>query len=77
MHWTQIKPEMITREFKEIADSLGIKSTSFHEIRALGIKRYKDMNKDPQQLAGHSSAKMTKNYDSDHEEIRWVETETL
>lgn len=77
MHWTQIKPEMITREFKEIADSLGIKSTSFHEIRALGIKRYKDMNKDPQQLAGHSSAKMTKNYDSDHEEIRWIETETL
>lgn len=77
MHWTQIKPEMITRTFKEVADELKIKDTSFHEIRALGIKRYKDMGINPQKLAGHASEKMTKNYDSDHEEIRWISAETL
>lgn len=77
MHWTQIKPEMITRAFKECCDELKIKGTTFHEIRALGIKCYKDKGIEPQQLAGHSSEKMTKNYDSGHDEIRWIETETI
>lgn len=77
MHWTQIKPEMITRGFKLVSDKLGIKSTSFHEIRALGIKRYKDKGLEAQRLAGHSSEKMTKNYDSGHSDIRWIEAETL
>ncbi|WP_020682334.1 phage integrase Arm DNA-binding domain-containing protein [Marinobacterium rhizophilum] len=79
-HWTQIKPEMATRTFKEIAEKVeSIKAMpeeerpSFHEIRALGIKLYKDAGADPQQLAGHATAKMTKNYDADHDEIRWVE----
>jgi len=49
---------------------------TFHEIRALGIKQYKDSGIDPQELAGHSSKKMTNNYDSGHDEIRWVETKT-
>jgi hypothetical protein len=49
---------------------------SFHEIRGLGIKLYKDQGIDPQQLAGHASAQQTKNYDSGHDEIRWVETRT-
>ncbi len=77
MHWTQVKPDMITRAFKKCCDDLGIKNTSFHEIRALGIKQYKDAGLDPQSLAGHSSAKMTKNYDSGHGDIRWTETETF
>ncbi len=46
---------------------------AFHEIRALGIKRDKDRGINPQQLAGHASERMTKNYDSRHEDIRWVE----
>jgi len=82
-HWTQVSPEMITREFKEIRDSLEIfegitmnTRPTFHEIRALGIKEYKDAGFDPQELAGHSSEKMTKNYDSGHGEIRWIETKT-
>lgn len=77
MHWTQVRPEMITRAFKKCCRKLGIDDTSFHEIRALGIKRYKDAGINPQSLAGHSSEKMTKNYDSGHGEIRWIETETL
>lgn len=47
---------------------------TFHEIKALSIKLYKDSGVDPQELAGHSSEKMTKNYDSGHDEIRWIET---
>lgn len=77
MHWTQIKPEMITRVFTELCNDNGITQTTFHEIRALGIKLYKDAGINPQQLAGHSSGKMTKNYDSGHDEIRWIETETI
>lgn len=79
-HWTQIKPEMISRQVKKITDELledmpEAERPTFHEIRALGIKLYKDAGIDPQKLAGHASEKMTKNYDSDHSEIRWVETE--
>lgn len=84
MHWTQIKPEYITRAFKDITDNLELfekipeaQRPTFHEIRALGIKRYKDLGLNPQQLAGHSTEKMTKNYDSEHSEIRWIETKTL
>src|SRR5690554_203171 len=79
-HWTQVKPQMITRAFAEARDESGLfdgvpenQRPTFHEIRALGIKRYRDKGEDPQQLAGHASAKMTSNYDSGHDEIRWVE----
>ena len=46
---------------------------TFHEIRALGIKLYKDSGDNPQALAGHASEEMTKNYASGHDEIRWTE----
>lgn len=79
-HWTQVKPEMLTRKFAEARDESGLfdgvpdnEKPTFHEIRALGIKRYRDKGEDPQQLAGHASAQMTSNYDSGHDEIRWVE----
>ena len=82
-HWTQLEPAKITREFKKVRDKLEEfqsipmdKRPTFHEIKALGIKQYKDSGFEPQQLAGHSSEKMTNNYDSDHEEIRWIETKT-
>lgn len=82
-HWTQVTPDMITKTFKEVRDNLDLFKTmkestkpTFHEIRALGIKLYKDAGFDPQKLAGHSSQQMTKNYDSGHAEIRWIETKT-
>ncbi len=78
-HWTQIKPEMVTRKFKDIRDELPIfqkipanQRPTFHEIRALGIKLYKDSGENPQELAGHASEEMTNNYDSGHDEIRWI-----
>jgi len=82
-HWTQIKPEMISRQFKALTDSLNVFSRipraqrpTFHEIRALGIKRIKDMGGNPQKLAGHASEEMTKNYDSGHDDIRWVDVQS-
>ena len=82
-HWTEISPEQITREFKKVVDAseaykhlTPAERPTFHELRALGIKRYKDKDIDPQQLAGHASKQMTKNYDADHEDIRWVEVST-
>ncbi|MFC3679610.1 tyrosine-type recombinase/integrase [Bacterioplanoides pacificum] len=46
---------------------------SFHELRAYGIKLYQDHKLNSQPLAGHSSERQHKNYDSRHEDIRWVE----
>ncbi|ABC31274.1 Integrase [Hahella chejuensis KCTC 2396] len=73
-HWTQVLPDMISREFKSIRDSqVGLyenyqegEKPTFHEIRALGEKLYKDQGKDPKQLGGWASEKMVKNYDSGH-----------
>jgi integrase len=80
-HWTQIMPATVSREFKKVRDDLTIfkkvpmgERPTFHEIRALGIKAMKDIGENPQQLAGHSSEGMTRNYDSGHDEVRWVET---
>jgi len=73
MHKTFVSPRMITEGFSNAMKKSGISNTSFHEIRALGIKLYKDKGIDPQKLAGHSSSKMTKNYDSGHDEIRWID----
>ncbi len=79
-HWTQVKPQMITRAFAEARDQSQLfegvpenELPTFHEIRALGIKRYRDRGEDPQKLAGHATAKMTSNYDRGHDEIRWTE----
>lgn len=86
-HWTQVTPEYITREFARLRDKAikqnpelfkGMEGSSlptFHEIRALGIKLYRDQGLNPQTLAGHADEQMTNNYDSDHEDIRWMEAE--
>ncbi len=82
-HWTQIAQTTFTREFDKARTASGLfagwddgAAPTFHEIRALGIKLYRDQGIDPQQLAGHGSAEMTKNYDSGHEDIRWIEVKT-
>jgi len=49
---------------------------TFHEIIALGIKGIREMGNNPQQLADHASAEMTKNYDSGHDDIRWVNVQS-
>ena len=79
-HWTQIAKQTFTREFDKARTACGLftgwddgTAPTFHEIRALGIKLYRDQGIDPQHLAGHASAEMTKNYDSDHADIRWTE----
>lgn len=81
--WTEIAPVQITREFKKVVDAseaykhlTPAERPTFHELRALGIKRYKDKGTNPQQLAGHAQEQMTKNYDAGHDEIRWVEVGT-
>jgi integrase len=83
-HWTQVTPAYITSTFKDLRDQVDSirklpvsERGGIHELKATGIKRYKDLEIDPQSLAGHSTKKMTNNYDSDHEEIRWIETKTL
>lgn len=83
-HWTQVTPEMISREFQAVRDALPefndvpeAQRPTFHEIRALGIKLYKDKGEDPQTLAGHSTSKMTKNYDAGHADIRWMAVKSL
>ena len=50
---------------------------SFHEIRALGTKLYRDADIDPQPLLGHTDEAMTDHYDSGHEEIRYVEIDRV
>lgn len=79
-HWTRIPYYTLRIEFDRARTACGLfddwdkgSAPTFHEIRALGIKLCKDRGMDPQLLAGHASAKMTSNYDSRHDDIRWVE----
>ncbi|MCV6587533.1 MAG: tyrosine-type recombinase/integrase [Marinobacterium sp.] len=83
IHWTQISPTKFTVEFDRARQATGLfddaeKGTvpTFHEIRALGIKLYRDQGSDPQALAGHTSPEMTNHYDSEHDEIRWTVVDT-
>ena len=78
-HWTCIEPDFLSKKFDEARTKAGAyagmsvsERPGFHQIRALGIKLYKDAGIDPQGLAGHASSVMTKNYDVGHDEIRWV-----
>jgi len=80
-HWTQVTPGYVSRIFKQVTDSLDEfkkmpvqERPTFHEIRALGIKSMRDAGENPQSLAGHASERMTNNYDSGHDSIRWKET---
>ena len=83
-HWTQVLPELLTREFARLRDDLnlfpdlgeGAKPT-FHEIRALGADLYRDAGVPEasiQRLLGHSSEKMTRVYLDRHGE-KWVDAE--
>ncbi len=43
----------------------------FHEVRALSLHLYQRAGREAQQIAGNSSADMTKNYQRDHAEVVW------
>lgn len=77
-HWSRVSPDLLTREFKKVLMRCPLLTEeerdnppTVHEIRALGIKMYRDQGKDPQELAGHSNESMTDAYDSGHTNSRW------
>ena len=77
-HWSKVEPDMLSREFRKLVLKCPLLTQeerenppTIHEVRALGIKLYRDQGKDPQGLAGHSNESMTDAYDSGHTNSRW------
>lgn len=75
-HVAQVLPDYLTKAFNkarkksEFYDYLSMRERpTFHEIRALGAKLYKDSGVDPQPLLGHTNKKMTDEYLAGHENI--------
>ncbi|HBA33312.1 MAG TPA: integrase, partial [Gammaproteobacteria bacterium] len=83
-HWSQIAPNEFTKKFRELRDSLPIfqdipkdERPTFHEIRALGSWLYEQAGFETdyvRALMAHSDEKMTRYYQSEHEE-KWVVVE--
>lgn len=78
-HHTQVLPDYLTKEFARIRDLTKFfddippkERPTFHEIRSLGMSEYKKKGIDPQKLAGHMTAEMTKHYLKGHD-IVWTE----
>lgn len=74
-------PETLSRRFKAARDASGFfdeiphdERPTFHEIRALGARLYKQCKIDPQALLGHTTEAQTKVYLSRHE-LQWAEVE--
>tara|TARA_B110000285_G_C14693506_1_gene410129 strand:- start:227 stop:526 length:300 start_codon:yes stop_codon:yes gene_type:complete len=74
-----VKPNFLSQEFNRIRklanpypDLTLSEQPGFHQGKALGIYLIEQQTKEyPQQLAGHASVDMTKNYGKGHEEIEW------
>lgn len=80
-HWTQVLPEMLSREFQALRDTLHLcdnlmpeQRPSFHEIRALGAHLYQQAGADPQTLLGHTTAKTTRVY-LDRHKIEYLDVD--
>jgi integrase len=82
-HWTQLALNDFTKRFRELRDKTGLfddvpkeNRPTFHEIRSLGAWLYEKQGFDGtdyvQKLMAHSDEKMTKYYQSGHEE-RWMD----
>ena len=76
-HITQLTPKYISDSFTKYRDESGAcdhlpfdERPTFHEIRALSARLFKDQGYDPQARMAHSDAKSTEVYTRDH--IRWV-----
>lgn len=81
-HWTEVAADTVTEYFHKARQQanpypkLSAKQLpGFHEIRALSIHLYKQMGKDPQSLAGHTSPEMTELYATGHATILWNDVE--
>lgn len=82
-HWTAVEPDYLTGAFREARDAAkpypNLKpheQPGFHQIRALALHLYKKAGKQIEQrrqIAGHTTERMTKNYESDHEDIVWTD----
>ena len=79
LDFTKVKPNFLSQEFNRIRklanpypDLTLSEQPGFHQGKALGIYLIEQQTKEyPQQLAGHASVDMTKNYGKGHEEIEW------
>jgi len=79
VHWSEIRPEMLTREFARVRDDRvtfkelpAAAKPSFHEIRALGADLYRKSGRpeaDIQRLLGHTTAAMTAHYLDGHKDV--------
>lgn len=73
----KLTAERLSRTFAEVRDQVapGLEHPpTFHEIRALGARLYRDAGIDPQALLGHADAATTRWY-LDRHEVRWTEVE--
>ncbi|MCP4041446.1 MAG: tyrosine-type recombinase/integrase [Gammaproteobacteria bacterium] len=74
-----LSPSSLSRGFQRARDKTGLFSDmdsasqpTFHEIRALGAKLYKEAGFNPQSLLGHLKEETTRVY-LDRHEIKWAE----
>lgn len=73
-----VHPQTITAAFREARDLAGVKveegktPPTYHELRSLGIRLYKQQSYDPQALAGHKDAATTAVY-TDGRGAEWVD----
>ena len=77
-HPLQVSPDYLSKAFKLYRDSTGIfdkmsdaQRPTFHEIRALSSKLFKDQGVDPQSRMAHKDARSTKVYTDNH--VQFVE----
>mgnify|MGYP003651781813 FL=1 len=79
LDFTKVTPDFLSFEFNRIRKLANpypnltlSEQPGFHQGKALGIYLIEQQTKEyPQQLAGHASVNMTKNYGKGHEEIEW------
>jgi enterobacteria phage integrase len=73
-----VHPQTITTAFREARELAGITAganqtpPTFHELRSLGIRLYKQQGYDPQALAGHKDAATTAIY-TDSRGAEWID----
>lgn len=73
-HPNQVAPEYLTKQFNKYRDQTELfkhmeskERPTFHEIRALSGKLFKEMGIDPQSRMAHRDARSTKTYTENHD----------
>lgn len=73
----KVSPNTISTSFKKIRDMSGVECqegktpVTFHEIRSLSERLYKEQGLDPKQILGHKSQRQTDRYD-DIRDKDWI-----